>query len=76
VSGPFKRFGRNRAAAQEGAIGGLGTSPTSMKPQISAKAENLRFTLYGAHKALLAGFFEPIKEVEINAPYGDVSKTS
>ena len=40
-----------------GAIGGLGTSsPTSMKPQISAKAENLRFSLYGAHKALLATF--------------------
>ena len=42
-----------------GAIGGLGTSPTSMKPQISAKAENLRFSLYGAHKALLASIELP-----------------
>ena len=59
MSGPFKRFGINRAAVLEGAIGGLGTSPTSMKPQISAKAENLRFSLYGAHKALLASIELP-----------------
>ena len=39
-----------------GAIGGLGNSPTSMKPQISAPAENLRFAPYGGHKALLATF--------------------
>ena len=30
-----------------------------MEPQASAKAENLRFSLYGAHKALLASIELP-----------------
>ena len=43
----------------EGAIGGLGFSPTSTKPQIPAEAENLRFSHCEAHNALLAVFLCP-----------------
>ncbi len=56
MSGPFKRFGRNRAAVPEAQLGAWGTSQTSMKPLTSAKAEDLRFSPYGGHKALLATF--------------------
>lgn len=57
--GLLKRFERNRAAVLEAQSGDFGSSQTSMKPQISAKAENLRFSLYGAHKALLASIELP-----------------
>ena len=57
--GLLKRFERNRAAVLEAQSGDFGSSQTSKEPQASAKAENLRFSLYGAHKALLASIELP-----------------